>query len=92
MHSKITFNILPMKLRADYIPLTESTVLTSITIQFENKDLNFQAKDGVQKATVNLYGRITTLSRRWSTGSRIPLLSNPLRDASEGDERPKHLL
>jgi GWxTD domain-containing protein len=64
VHSKITFNILPMKLRADYIPLTESTVLTSITIQFENKDLNFQAKDGVQKAVVNLYGRITTMSRR----------------------------
>src|SRR5689334_5150063 len=64
VHSKITFNILPMKLRADYIPLTESTVLTSITIQFDNKDLNFQAKEGVQKAVVNLYGRITTMSRR----------------------------
>src|SRR5436190_9616651 len=64
VNSKITFNILPMKLRADYIPLTESTVLTSITVQFENKDLNFQAKDGVQKAVVNVYGRITTMSRR----------------------------
>src|SRR5215831_207369 len=64
VHSKITFNILPMKLRADYVPLTESTVLTSITIQFDNKDLNFQAKEGVQKAVINLYGRITTMSRR----------------------------
>src|SRR5581483_11069606 len=64
VNSKITFNILPMKLRADYVPLTESTVLTSITIQFDNKDLNFQAKEGVQKAVVNLYGRITTMSRR----------------------------
>src|SRR6266545_2251471 len=64
VNSRITFNILPMKLRADYIPLTESTVLTSLTVQFENKDLNFQAKDGVQKAVVNLYGRITTMSRR----------------------------
>src|SRR5438477_5515125 len=35
VNSKITFNILPMKLRADYIPLTESTVLTNITIQFD---------------------------------------------------------
>jgi GWxTD domain-containing protein len=64
VNSKITFNILPMKVRADYIPLTESTVLTSITIQFDNKDLNFQAKEGVQKALVNVYGRITTMSRR----------------------------
>jgi GWxTD domain-containing protein len=64
VNSKITFNILPMKLRADYVPLTESTVLTSITVQFDNKDLNFQAKEGVQKAVVNIYGRITTMSRR----------------------------
>src|SRR5579864_3954459 len=28
VHSKITFNILPMKARVDYVPLTESTVLT----------------------------------------------------------------
>jgi GWxTD domain-containing protein len=64
VNSRITFNVLPMRLRADYVPLTESTVLTSVTVQFENKDLNFQAKDGVQKAVVNLYGRITTMSRR----------------------------
>jgi GWxTD domain-containing protein len=64
VNSKITFNILPMKVRVDYIPLTESTVLTGITIQFDNKDLNFQAKDGVQKAIVNVYARVTSMSRR----------------------------
>jgi GWxTD domain-containing protein len=64
VNSKITFNILPMKVRADYVPLTESTVLTSITVQFDNKDLNFQAKEGVQQASANIYGRITTMSRR----------------------------
>ena len=62
--SKITFNILPMKLRADFFPLTEASVLTNITLQFENKDLQFQAKDGVQKAAVNIFGRITTITRR----------------------------
>jgi GWxTD domain-containing protein len=64
VNSRITFNILPMQLRADYFPVTESSVLTTVTLQFENKDLNFQSKDGVQKATVNIYGRITTMSRR----------------------------
>jgi len=64
VNSKITFNILPMKVRADYIPLTESTIMTNVTLQFENHDLNFQAKEGVQKAVVNIYGRITTMSRR----------------------------
>jgi GWxTD domain-containing protein len=62
--SKITFNILPMKVRADYFPLTGNSIQTNITLQFDNKDLNFQTKDGLQKAVVNIYGRITTMSRR----------------------------
>jgi GWxTD domain-containing protein len=62
--SNITFNILPMKVRADYFPLTSNSIQTNITLQFENKDLNFQSKEGLQKAVVNIYGRITTMSRR----------------------------
>ena len=62
--SHITFNLLPMKVQADFITVTNSSVLTNITMQFENKDLQFQLKDGVQKAVVNIYGRITTMSRR----------------------------
>ncbi len=62
--SKITFNILPMKVRADFFPLTEASVLTYVTLQFENKDMQFQAKEGVQKAAVNIFGRITTMTRR----------------------------
>lgn len=64
VNSRITFNILPMQVRADYFPVTESSVLTNVTLQFENKDLNFQSKEGVQKAVVNIYARITTMSRR----------------------------
>ena len=33
-------------------------------MQFANKDLQFSAKDGVQRATVDIYGRITTMTRR----------------------------
>src|ERR1700722_9289499 len=64
VNSKITFNVLPMKVRADFFPLTEASILTNVTMQLENKDLQFQAKDGVQKAAVNIFGRITTMTRR----------------------------
>src|SRR5215469_3884892 len=64
VNSKITYNILPLTALVDYFPVTDVSVLTNITLQFHNKDLNFQSKDGVQKAIVNIYGRITTLSRR----------------------------
>jgi GWxTD domain-containing protein len=62
--SVIKFNILPLQVHADYFPLTDSLVRTNITVQIENKDLQFQGKDGGQKAILNLYGRIISMSRR----------------------------
>ena len=62
--STIRFNTLPMKVRTDFIKVTDSTVLSNVTVLFERKDLQFQQKEGVSKATINLYGRITTMSRR----------------------------
>jgi GWxTD domain-containing protein len=64
VNTKITYNILPLKVRADFIPLTESTTLANITVQLENKDLQFEDKNGVSKAAVNMFGRITSMSRR----------------------------
>ena len=62
--SSVKYNLLPMKVRADFIPVTEASVLTNITIQFDRKDLQFKQKEGLSQATVNIYARITTMSRR----------------------------
>jgi GWxTD domain-containing protein len=62
--SRITYNVLPMKARTDFIRLTDSSILTYITLQFDRKDLQFQLKDGMQKATVNIYASITAMSRK----------------------------
>ena len=62
--SRISYNILPMKVRADFFPVTDASVLTNVTVQFENKDLQFTNKDGYQKAIVQILGRITSLTRR----------------------------
>ena len=64
VNSNIKYNTLPMLVRADYIRVTDSTVLTSLSVQFNNNDLQFQTKDTAAKATVNIYGRITSLTRR----------------------------
>src|SRR5436309_12721213 len=64
VNSRISYNILPLKVRVDFFPVTDASVLTYITVQFDNKDLEFKAKDGVQRAVVNIYGRITTMTRR----------------------------
>ena len=62
--TSIRFNTLPLKVRSDFVKITDSTVLSNITLLFERKDLQFKQNENVSKATVNIYGRITTLSRR----------------------------
>jgi GWxTD domain-containing protein len=62
--SSIRYNTLPFKVRADYMKITDSTVLTTITIQFDRKDLQFQQKDNVARATVNILGHISSLAGR----------------------------
>ncbi|MBI1895526.1 MAG: GWxTD domain-containing protein [Acidobacteria bacterium] len=62
--STIRYNLLPMRARADFIRITNSSIMTNITVQFDRKDLQFQDKDGVSKALVNIYARITSMARR----------------------------
>lgn len=64
VNSTIKYNLLPMKVRADFFPVTGSSVLANITIQFDRKDLQYKEKGGVSSALINLYARITTMSRR----------------------------
>ncbi|HKD07190.1 MAG TPA: GWxTD domain-containing protein [Bryobacteraceae bacterium] len=62
--TRITYNILPMVARIDYIRITDNSVLTDISVQFDNRDLQFQTKDGVSKSVLHMFGRITTMTRR----------------------------
>ncbi len=64
VNSTVKFNLLPMRVRADFMRMTSSTVQTNVTILLEKKDLQFQDKDGIAKSAVNLYARITSMSRR----------------------------
>src|SRR5215472_3915224 len=61
---KISVNLMPFDVRADFVKVTSDTVLTPVTIQIKNRDITFANKDGVQRGTVNIFGRVTTLSGR----------------------------
>ena len=64
INSTIKFNLLPIRVRADFLKMTASSIQTNITLQLEKKDLQFQQKEGISKAAVNIYARITSMSRR----------------------------
>ena len=64
INSTIRFNTLPMQVRIDYVPVTSSSVLTAVTLQFDRRDLNFADKDGISKATINIFARVTSMARK----------------------------
>ncbi len=59
---KISVNLMPFDVRADFVKVTSDTVLVPVTIQIKNRDITFQNKDGVERGTVNIFGRVTTLT------------------------------
>jgi GWxTD domain-containing protein len=60
--SKVILNPMPFDVRADFVKVTSDTVLVPVTIQMKNRDITFVNKDGVQRGTVNIFGRLTTLT------------------------------
>ena len=62
--SRLTANLLPFQVRTDHIKITSESILTPITIQLANRDLQFEDKDGVMQAVVSIYGQLTTLGGR----------------------------
>lgn len=50
--------------RTDFLKVTSDTVLVPVTVQVPNSQLSFQSKDGVHTATMNIFGRISTLTGR----------------------------
>jgi len=59
---KINVNLMPFDIRTDFVRVTGDTVLVPVTIQVKNKDVTFASKDGIQRGTVNIFGRVTGLT------------------------------
>jgi len=62
--TKLITNLMPFDVRTDFVKVTGDTVLVPITIQMKYRDITFANKDGVQRGTVNIFGRVTTLTGR----------------------------
>ena len=62
VNSKMILNPMPFDVRADFVKVTSDTVLVPIAIQMKNRDITFVNKDGIQRGTVNIFARLTTLT------------------------------
>ena len=62
--SRLTAQLLPFDIRTDFVRITEDSVLTPITLQVANRDLQFENKEGVMHAVLDIFGQITSLGGR----------------------------
>src|SRR5215472_13956749 len=62
VNSKVILNPMPFDVRSDFVKVTSDTVLVPVTVQMKNRDITFVNKDGVQRGTVNIYGKLSTLT------------------------------
>ena len=65
--AKLSSNLLPFDVRTDFIRVTDETVLTPVTVQVANKDLQFTNKSGVMHAVLDIYGQVTSVSGKFVT-------------------------
>jgi len=62
--SRIVRDQLHFAWRTDFLKVTSDTVLVPVTIQVPNSQLSFKSKEGVHSATMNVFGRVSTLTGR----------------------------
>jgi len=64
--SKVRYNLLPFDVRADFVRVTNDTVLVPIMLQVKKRNVTYVNKDGIERGTLNIFGRVTTLTGRIS--------------------------
>jgi GWxTD domain-containing protein len=62
--SRILRNELPFHYRFDFLRVTGDTDLVPITVEIPNREMAFQEKEGIQSATLHVFGQISTLGGR----------------------------
>lgn len=80
----VRFNILPFDVRADFVRLTSDTVLVPVTVQLKSRELVWTGKEGVQRMTVYILGRVSTM-----TGKVVQTFEDTVTDMVAADLLPK---
>ena len=64
VNSKVYFDHIPVESAVHHIRLTEKEMLVPITVRIEDRHLQFKEHSGAHKATVDIYGAVTSLQGR----------------------------
>jgi GWxTD domain-containing protein len=78
---RIEENPLNFDVRVDFFRQSDERVITAITVQTDNKDLVFQDSGGLQRARLNIFGRIIAVS-----GRRVGIFEDPVETTASPAE------
>jgi GWxTD domain-containing protein len=78
---RIDENPLNFDVRVDFFRQSDERVITAVTIQADNKDLVFQDSGGVQRARMNIFGRVIAVS-----GRRVGIFEDPVETTASPAE------
>ncbi len=62
--ARIVRNQIEFDYRFDFLRVTSENVLVPVTVQIPNRQLTFKNDQGVHSATMNIFGRVTTITGR----------------------------
>ena len=85
--STIEYNTLSFTSNVTYVKVTDSTSFAGITVQVQNRDLLFKEDGGLHRATINIFGRVTTMTRRVETHfeDTVSITTTPERLSAEAE-------
>lgn len=85
--STIEYNTLNFTSNITYVKVTDSTSFAGVTVQVQNRDLLFKEDGGLHRATINVFGRITTMTRKVETHfeDTVSITTSPERLSAEAE-------
>ena len=60
--SRMVRDSLKFDYRTDFLKVTSDTVLVPVSVQIPNNQLSFKSKEGVHSASINIFGRVSSLT------------------------------
>jgi len=63
-HKLLTGPPFPFDVRTDFVKVTNDTVMVPLTMEIRNRDITYTSKEGASIGTVNIEGRVTSISGR----------------------------
>jgi GWxTD domain-containing protein len=86
--SRVVRDSLKFSYESDFLRITDDTAMVPITVLVPNTEMTYQSRDGVHRASINLFARVSTLTGRvvqtFETEIRSDIPDSLLQQAMKG--------